>query len=30
MAEGSKGIVGSIAVHLGIVAVLVGASWYAA
>ncbi|MCX6917776.1 MAG: hypothetical protein NTX41_00540 [Verrucomicrobia bacterium] len=29
MAEGSKGIVGSIAVHLGIVAVLVGASWYA-
>jgi restriction endonuclease Mrr len=30
MAEGSKGIIGSIAVHLGIVAVLVGASWYAA
>jgi len=29
MAEGSKGIIGSIAVHLGIVAVLVGASWYA-
>ncbi len=29
MAEGSKGIVGSVAVHLGIVAVLVGASWYA-
>jgi hypothetical protein len=29
MAEGSKGIIGSVAVHLGIVAVLVGASWYA-
>ena len=29
MASGSKGIIGSIAVHLGIVAVLVGASWYA-
>jgi hypothetical protein len=29
MAEGSKGIIGSIAVHLGIVAALVGASWYA-
>lgn len=29
MAEGTKGLVGSIAVHLGIVAVLVGASWYA-
>jgi hypothetical protein len=30
MASDSKGIVGSIAVHIGIVAVLVGASWYAA
>ena len=30
MASGSKGIIGSIAVHVGIVAVLVGASWYAA
>jgi hypothetical protein len=30
MASDSKGIVGSIAVHVGIVAVLVGASWYAA
>lgn len=30
MASDSKGIVGSIAVHLGIMAVLVGASWYAA
>ena len=30
MASESKGIVGSIAVHLGIIAVLVGASWYAA
>ena len=29
MADGNKGIVGSIAVHLGIVAVLVGVSWYA-
>lgn len=29
MAETSKGIIGSIAVHLGIVAALVGASWYA-
>jgi len=29
MAEGSKGIIGSVAVHLGIAAVLVGASWYA-
>ena len=29
MAEGNKGIIGSVAVHLGIVAVLVGASWYA-
>jgi hypothetical protein len=29
MAEGSKGVIGSIAVHLGIVAALVGASWYA-
>jgi hypothetical protein len=29
MAEGNKGVIGSIAVHLGIVAVLVGASWYA-
>lgn len=29
MAEGSKGIIGSVAVHLGIVAVLVGVSWYA-
>ncbi len=29
MASGSKGIIGSIAVHLGIIAVLVGASWYA-
>lgn len=30
MASDSKGIIGSVAVHLGIVAVLVGASWYAA
>lgn len=30
MASESKGLIGSIAVHLGIVAVLVGASWYAA
>ena len=30
MASDSKGIIGSIAVHIGIVAVLVGASWYAA
>jgi hypothetical protein len=30
MASDSKGVIGSIAVHLGIVAVLVGASWYAA
>ena len=30
MASGSKGVIGSIAVHVGIVAVLVGASWYAA
>ena len=29
MSDGSKGIIGSIAVHLGIVAVLVGISWYA-
>jgi hypothetical protein len=29
MADGNKGIVSSIAVHLGIVAVLVGVSWYA-
>ncbi len=29
MADGNKGIVGSIAVHLGIVAVLIGVSWYA-
>ena len=30
MASDSKGVVGSIAVHVGIIAVLVGASWYAA
>ena len=30
MASDSKGVIGSIAVHVGIVAVLVGASWYAA
>lgn len=29
MADGNKGIIGSIAVHLGIVAALVGVSWYA-
>ena len=29
MASESKGVIGSIAVHLGIIAVLVGASWYA-
>jgi hypothetical protein len=29
MASESKGIIGSIAVHIGIIAVLVGASWYA-
>ncbi len=29
MASDSKGVIGSIAVHVGIVAVLVGASWYA-
>jgi len=29
MSEGNKGVIGSIAVHLGIAAVLVGASWYA-
>ncbi len=29
MAEGAKGIIGSLAVHLGIVAVIVGVSWYA-
>lgn len=29
MADGSKGIIGSIAVHLGIVIVLIGVSWYA-
>jgi hypothetical protein len=30
MASDSKGVIGSIAVHVGIIAVLVGASWYAA
>ncbi len=30
MASESKGVIGSIAVHIGIIAVLVGASWYAA
>ena len=29
MASESKGVIGSIAVHIGIIAVLVGASWYA-
>jgi hypothetical protein len=30
MASESKGVIGSIAVHIGIIAVMVGASWYAA
>ncbi len=30
MASERKGVIGSIAVHVGIIAVLVGASWYAA
>lgn len=30
MASESKGVIGSLAVHVGIIAVLVGASWYAA
>ncbi|PHX69190.1 MAG: hypothetical protein CK519_00940 [Opitutia bacterium] len=30
MASESKGVIGSLAVHIGIIAVLVGASWYAA
>lgn len=30
MSQGNKGIIGSVAVHIGIIAVIVGASWFAA